>query len=388
MSNFLRSRENVEIYASLFCSFDYELALRTIASGQLLRPSTSGQLSTSVDESPLALTTKPSRPVSDDQDRLSIFGRLSMSENDVLECATPSAEEVHDAETLLRSHFGDPPFLPRVRALRILVKTSEECPDYDCLSRLLLPLVTEELVLIAEAVSEEIPTPCWSDSQRSTVVAALARVCAALFRAAADACAVPPRTGVGDGYGRSRGGDSADDATARHDAARQVQQLRARHWSRFPATHAAAVTMGIFPEFPVSVVDWDMELLLGFRDALEGEWLAIDLLVKSCHDPSPDSSLATSDAMSIITDPDFVFAGSLRSGEISLAGLHPYERLVSIPPLPRGRPRHAHTAFSGGLKRSAGPGALRGQRTLVPHTQWCIERLWPLLRGAPPTGQV
>ena len=98
---------------------------------------------------------------------------------------------MHDAETLLRSHFGDPPFLPRVRALRILVKTSKECPGYDCLSRLLLPLVTEELVLIAEVVSEEIPTPCWSDSQRSTVVAALARVYAVLFRAAAAACDVP-----------------------------------------------------------------------------------------------------------------------------------------------------------------------------------------------------
>ena len=266
MSNFLRSRENVEIYASLFCSFDYELALRTIASGQLLRPSTSGQLSTSVDESPLALTTKPSWPVSDDQDRLSIFGRLSMSEKDVLECATPSAEEVHDAETLLRSHFGDPPFLPRVRALRLLVPAAVEFSDYAGLSRILLPLAPEELVLIAAAISEEIPAPRWSASQRSSVVASLARACAAIFRAA-DVCSAPPSPGEGEGApgGTSaaevatssspaerppdrtprstappapstevppvppRRFESARDIAARHDASRQVQQLRARH---------------------------------------------------------------------------------------------------------------------------------------------------------------
>ena len=75
--------------------------------------------------------------------------------------------------------------------------------------------------------------------------------------------------------------ESACDIEVRHDTARHVQLLRARHWSRFPATQALYVTMGYFPETPVSVVDWDIELLLGFKDALEGETLAIDLLARS-----------------------------------------------------------------------------------------------------------
>ena len=85
----------------------------------------------------------------------------------------PSEGGVQEAVELLRSRFGEPPFLPQVRALRALVKTLEECPDYASLSRLLLPLATEDLVLIAAAVSEEIPIPRWSALQRSTVVAAL-----------------------------------------------------------------------------------------------------------------------------------------------------------------------------------------------------------------------
>ena len=31
------------------------------------------------------------------------------------------------------------------------------------------------------------------------------------------------------------------------------------------------------------MVDWDIELLLGFKNALEGETLAIDLLAKACQ---------------------------------------------------------------------------------------------------------
>ena len=104
-----------------------------------------------------------------------------MSETDILECATPSTGEVHDAETLLRLHFGDPPFLPRVRALRLLVPAAVEFSDYAGLSRILLPLAPEELVLIAAAISEEILAPRWSASQRSSVVASLARACAAIF---------------------------------------------------------------------------------------------------------------------------------------------------------------------------------------------------------------
>ena len=126
--------------------------------------------------------------------------------------------------------------------------------------------------------------------------------------------------------------ESARDITARHDAARHVQLLRARHWSRFPATHALCVTRGIFPEIPVSVVDWDIELLLGFKDALEGETLAIDLLAKSCHASGLASSLATSEALSIVKDPDSFFEGLLRSGKVSLTGLHPFEMLASLPP--------------------------------------------------------
>jgi hypothetical protein len=72
------------------------------------------------------------------------------------------------------------------------------------------------------------------------------------------------------------------------------------------------VSRGIFPETPVSVVDWDIELLLGFKDALEGETLAIDLLAKSCHASGLASSLATSEALSIVKDPDSFFEGLLR----------------------------------------------------------------------------
>ena len=62
-----------------------------------------------------------------------------------------------------------------------MVKTFDVGPDYSSLSRLLLSLDAEDLVLIAATVSEEILLPRWSASQRRTVVSALARVCAALF---------------------------------------------------------------------------------------------------------------------------------------------------------------------------------------------------------------
>jgi hypothetical protein len=74
--------------------------------------------------------------------------------------------------------------------------------------------------------------------------------------------------------------------------------------------------LGYFPppETPVSVVDFDIELLLGIKDALEGETVAIDLLVKACHDSGPDSSLAAHEALTIVRDPESVFEGLLRSG--------------------------------------------------------------------------
>ena len=69
------------------------------------------------------------------------------------------------------------------------------------------------------------------------------------------------------------------------------------------------MTRGLFPETPVSAVDWDIELLLGFKDALEGETLAIDLLAKACHTSGPASSLATNEALMIVKDPASVFEG-------------------------------------------------------------------------------
>ena len=313
-----------------------------------------------------------------------------------IEAAAPSDEEVHEAMELLHTRFVDPPFLKRLGDLRVMMKTFDRCPDYSCLSRLLLPLEAEDLVQIAAAVSEEIPTPRWNASQRSTVIAALARVCAALFRAGA-ICAEAPRSNSGAAAvcaetmrstsdagaaaeaapavevsstpatkpaavtssfatpvavslpPPSRRFESACDITARHDAARHVQLLRARHWSRFPATHALCLTRGIFPETPVSVVDWDIELLLGFKDALEAETLAIDLLAKSCHASGPGSSLATNDTLSIIKDPDSVFEGMLRSGVVSLAGLHPFEMLVSLPPFAGWTAKACEHCFYGGV---------------------------------------
>ena len=164
-------------------------------------------------------------------------------------------------------------------------------------------------------------------------------------------CTDPLRPSSGDGCPAAAPRfESARDITARHDAARHVQLLRARHWSRFTATHALCVAMGYFPETPVSVVDWDIELLLGFKDALEGETLAIDLLARSCHTSSPGSSLATNDALSIVEDPDSVFEGMLRSGVVSLAGLHPFEMLVSLPPFTGWTAKACeHCFFGGGL---------------------------------------
>ena len=42
--------------------------------------------------------------------------------------------------------------------------------------------------------------------------------------------------------------------------------------------------------------------------------------------------MATNEALTIVKDPDSVFEGLLRSGKVSLAGLHPFEMLVSLPP--------------------------------------------------------
>jgi hypothetical protein len=75
------------------------------------------------------------------------------------------------------------------------------------------------------------------------------------------------------------------------------------------------------------LLDWDVEVLLGIKEALEAQCLAIELLLKSTFDSDPGTSIATSKAMDVITDPDSAFEAYLRSGEVSLSGLSPVERL-------------------------------------------------------------
>ena len=111
LSNFLRSHENVEIYASLFCDFDFERARSVIFGGQHLPPSDPALASTSAIGPPHDLKASPSRGEPDDHDWAPSFGRLSMRTSAEIEAAAPSAEEVHEAMELLHTRFGDPPFL-------------------------------------------------------------------------------------------------------------------------------------------------------------------------------------------------------------------------------------------------------------------------------------
>ena len=231
LSNFLRSHDNVEIYASLFCNFDFDHARCVIFGGQPAPSSDPALPSTTAIGPPHDLKASPSRGEPDDHDWNPRFGRLSMRTSAEIEAAAPSDEEVHEAMELLHTRFGDPPFLKRFSDLRVMVKTFDRCPDYSCLSRLLLPLEAEDLVEIAAAVSEEIPTPRWNASQRSTVIAALARVCAALFRACA-ICAEAPR---------STSGAAADESTPEGEV------------SSTPAPKPAAVTSSFATPVTVSL---------------------------------------------------------------------------------------------------------------------------------------
>ena len=279
-----------------------------------------------------------------------------------------------DLSAYLRTKFGAGPFGPYLRSLRVMLKTFDEAPDYAALSRLLQPLSTGELTSIATLVSYELPPPKWSASTRSSlVVAALARVLASIFQAALQLSTEAARVaaeGGGGGGGFGHGGaaeepspslsDSAPDrqnqyptppspvasVTARsaprqestrgiafrRDIARQVQQMRARCWGKFPGTYALLVARGVYPETPVSLLDWDVEVLLGIKEALEAESLAIELLLKSTFDSDPGTSIATSKAMDVITDPDSAFEAYLRSGEVSLSDLSPVERLGGFGP--------------------------------------------------------
>ena len=76
LETFLRSHENVGIYASLFCNFDIEHA-RGVIFGGLPSPSSRSALpSASAIGPPLNLKASPSRGVPDDHDWLPRFGLL------------------------------------------------------------------------------------------------------------------------------------------------------------------------------------------------------------------------------------------------------------------------------------------------------------------------
>jgi len=90
--------------------------------------------------------------------------------------------------------------------------------------------------------------------------------------------------------------------------------------------------MGIFPDEPASVLDMDIEILLGLLEGIEAEQLAIDLLAKSTTASGRATSMATNKAMEVIGDPDSAFECLLRRGEISLSDLAPYERLYALCP--------------------------------------------------------
>jgi hypothetical protein len=90
-------------------------------------------------------------------------------------------------------------------------------------------------------------------------------------------------------------------------------------WSLFPGTYRRAVDMGIFPDEPASVLDLDIEILLGLLEGIEAEKLAIELLTKSTTASGHATSMATIKAMEVIGHPDSAFEGLLRRGEIALA---------------------------------------------------------------------
>ena len=127
--------------------------------------------------------------------------------------------------------------------------------------------------------------------------------------------------------------------------------MRARCWGKFPGTYALLVARGVYPETPVSFLDWDVEVLLGIKKALEAESLAIKLLLKSTFDSDPGTSIATSKAMDVITDPDSAFEAYLRSGEVSLSGLSPVERLGGFGPFAARTSKACSQYFTGRRRR-------------------------------------
>ena len=87
LSNFLRSHENVEIYASLFCNFDFDRARCVIFGGQHMPSSDPALPSTSAIGPPHDLKASPSRGEPDDHDWAPSFGRLSMRTSAEIEAA-------------------------------------------------------------------------------------------------------------------------------------------------------------------------------------------------------------------------------------------------------------------------------------------------------------
>ena len=103
-------------------------------------------------------------------------------------------------------------------------------------------------------------------------------------------------------------------------------------WSLFPGTYRRAVDMGIFPDEPASVLDLDIEILLGFLEGIEAEKLAIGLLTKSTTASGRATSMATNKALEVIGGPDSAFESLRRRGDISLSDLAPYGRLYALCP--------------------------------------------------------
>ena len=103
LSNFLRSHENVEVYASLFCDFDFDRARCVIFGGQHMPSSDPALPSTTAIGPPHDLKASPSRGEPDDHDWAPRFGRLSMRTSAEIEAAAPSDEEVHEAMELLHT---------------------------------------------------------------------------------------------------------------------------------------------------------------------------------------------------------------------------------------------------------------------------------------------
>ena len=221
LGDFLRSSADVEIYAALFCHNDVDFATSQIAADLLAPDSRSVRHSPSEFDSSTLAKTSPSRGASDLRDRMSLFGSLSVGENEDGSTVSPRGVEAMDPSAYLRTKFGAGPYGPYLRSLRVMLKTFDETPDYAALSRLLQPLSTGELTSIATLVAYELPPPKWSASTRSSlVVAALARVLASIFQAAQQLSTEAARVaadGGGGGGGFGHGGAAEEPSPSLSD---------------------------------------------------------------------------------------------------------------------------------------------------------------------------